>query len=329
MIIRPRRLRKSETIRRLVRETQLSVNDLIQPLFVTWQKDVKQEIPSMPGQFQLSIDHLIEEVKEIYKLGIPGIILFGIPESKDEIGSDTWSEEGIIQRAIRAVKEAVPDLLIITDVCFCEYTANGHCGVVKDGDVNNDLTLELLAKQVVSHAKTGADFVAPSCMMDGQVRAIRSALDESNFTDVGILSYAVKYASSFFGPFRDAVESSPGFGNRKTYQMDPANWREAMKEASLDEQEGADILMVKPALPYLDIISKVKDITNLPIAAFNVSGEYSMVKAAADNNWLDRTDTMLEMLTSIKRSGADLILTYFAKEAAKVFLEKNNDYNGK
>ena len=277
----------------------------------------------MPGQYQLSINHLIEEAKEIQQLGIPGIILFGIPELKDEQGSDTWSDGGIIQQAVVAVKNAVPDLNIFTDVCFCEYTIHGHCGVVKDGDVDNHLTLELLAKQVISHAKAGADFVAPSCMMDGQVKTIRTALDESGFTSTGILSYAVKYSSSFYGPFRDAVNSSPEFGNRKTYQMDPGNWREALKEAQLDEQEGADILMVKPALPYLDIICKIKENTNLPIAAYNVSGEYAMLIAATQNNWLDEKDTILEMLLCIKRAGADNILTYFAKKTAMMLNNRN------
>jgi len=271
----------------------------------------------MPGQFQLSIDLLVEEVQQAKKLGIPAVILFGIPESKDSTGSETYSDKGIIQQAVEALKETVSDILIITDVCFCEYTDHGHCGVIKDNYVDNDQTLELLAKQAVSHAKAGADMVAPSGMMDGMVAAIREGLDEAGFEKHPILSYAVKYASSFYGPFRDAVDSTPQFGDRKTHQMDPANICEAVKEAHLDVEEGADILMVKPALAYLDVISTLKETFDLPLAAYNVSGEYAMVKAAAQNGWVDEKAITLEILTSIKRAGADLILTYHAKDVAK------------
>ncbi len=314
---RPRRLRGSREIRRMVRETKLSVDDLIYPLFVTFEKSAKKPIPSMPGQFQLSVDLFVEEVQQAQKLGIPAVILFGIPESKDSTGSETYSDKGIIQQAVEALKETVSDILIITDVCFCEYTDHGHCGVIKDNYVDNDQTLELLAKQAVSHAKAGADMVAPSGMMDGMVAAIREGLDEAGFEKHPILSYAVKYASSFYGPFRDAVDSTPQFGDRKTHQMDPANICEAVKEAHLDVEEGADILMVKPALAYLDVISTLKETFDLPLAAYNVSGEYAMVKAAAQNGWVDEKAITLEILTSIKRAGADLILTYHAKDVAK------------
>ena len=315
-VIRPRRLRQSEAIRRLTRETTLRVDDLIYPMFVSHGKKVKQAIPSMPGQFQLSLDNLVEEIYQIKHLGIQSVILFGIPEEKDELGSDSFSDQGIIQQAVRTIKDAIPEMLVITDVCLCEYTDHGHCGPIKNGTVDNDATLELLARQVISHARAGADIVAPSGMMDGMVRTIRTALDSENFTGVAILSYAVKYASSFYGPFRDAAESAPQFGDRRGYQMDPANSREALREALMDVEEGADILMVKPALAYLDIIHQVKSNTHLPIAAYNVSGEYAMVKAAAQKGWIDEQSLMLEMLTSIKRAGADLILTYFAKEVA-------------
>ncbi len=318
---RPRRLRRNENIRRMVRETQLSVNDFIYPLFVVEGKQVKNPIPSMPGNFQLSIDLLVEEVKEVHQLGIPAIILFGIPEHKDEVGSDSMSDEGIIQRAIRAIKEAVPEMYVITDVCFCEYTSHGHCGVVTDGDVDNDATLENLQRQVITHAKAGADMVAPSGMMDGMVGAIREALDDNGFEKIPIMSYAAKYASAFYGPFRDAAESAPQFGDRRTYQMDPANAREALYEVDLDVEEGADIIMVKPALPYLDIIRRVRDRVDLPVAAYNVSGEFSMVKAAAQLGWIDEKRVALEMLTSIKRAGADIILTYYAKDAARWLAE--------
>jgi porphobilinogen synthase len=305
----------------MVRETTLSVNDFIYPLFVTEGKQVRNPIASMPGNYQLSIDLLIKEVKDVHALGIPAIILFGIPAKKDAIGSDATSGDGIIQRAVRAIKDAVPDMYVITDVCFCEYTDHGHCGPVKDGEVDNDATLELLGEQALTHARAGADMVAPSGMMDGMVGAIREALDENNFTEMPIMSYAAKYASAFYGPFRDAAESAPQFGDRCGYQMDPANTREALYEVELDTSEGADIIMVKPAMPYLDIIRQVYDSINLPVAAYNVSGEFAMVKAAAQMGWIDEQRVALEMLTSIKRAGASLILTYFAKDAAKWLAE--------
>lgn len=314
---RPRRLRGTQEIRRMVRETKLSVDDFIYPLFVTYEKNAKKPIPSMPGQYQLSIDNLVAETQEARKLGIPAIILFGIPETKDSVGSDSYDDNGIIQQAVRAIKETVSGLLVITDVCFCEYTDHGHCGVIKDNYVDNDATLELLAKQAVSHAKAGADMVGPSGMLDGMVGAIRTGLDGAGFEKMPILSYAVKYASGFYGPFRDAAESAPKFGDRRTHQMDPANVLEALKEAALDVEEGADMLMVKPALSFLDVIRRVKEQFELPLAAYNVSGEYSMVKAAAKNAWIDEKTVALEILTSIKRAGADLILTYHAKDAAR------------
>lgn len=314
---RPRRLRRNKNIRDMVRETSLTVNDLIMPLFVTEGKGVKNPISSMPGNFQMSIDNLIKEVKELHRLGVPAIILFGIPEEKDALGSDATNDQGIIQRAVSAVKEALPEMYVITDVCFCEYTDHGHCGPVVHGEVDNDQTLELLGKQVITHARAGADMVAPSGMMDGMVGAIREALDENNFSQIPIMSYAAKYASGFYGPFREAAESAPQFGDRASYQMDPANAREAMYEVDLDVNEGADIIMVKPALSYLDIIRKVKEVVNLPVAAYNVSGEFSMVKAAEQKGWIDGKRVALEILTSIKRAGADMILTYHAKEAAE------------
>jgi len=314
---RPRRLRRNEAIRKMVCETTLSVNDFVYPLFVTEGKEIRNPIASMPGNYQLSIDQLIIEVTEVYKLGIPAIILFGIPAHKDEMGSDALSDKGIIQRSVRAIKDAVPEIYIITDVCFCEYTDHGHCGPIRDGEVDNDATLDLLAKQVLTHANAGADMVAPSGMMDGMVASIRNALDENNFKHLPIMSYAVKYASAFYGPFRDAAESAPQFGDRRGYQMDPPNVREALIEVDLDVEEGADIIMVKPALPYLDIIHQVYDRINLPVAAYNVSGEFSMVKAAAQLGWIDERRVAMEMLTSIKRAGASLILTYFAKDAAR------------
>ena len=317
-IHRPRRLRKNKTIRRMVRETTLSTDDFIYPLFVTFGKGVKKEISSMPGCFQESVDKVLKSAKEVYTLGIPSIILFGIPQHKDKIGSSAYNERGVVQNAIRAIKDAVPELYIITDVCMCEYTNHGHCGVIKDGVVQNDPTLELLSKEAVSHAKAGADMVAPSDMMDGRVRAIRLALDEEGFQEIPIMSYAAKYASAFYGPFREAAESTPQFGDRRSYQMDPANRREALKEVALDIEEGADIVMVKPALAYLDIVSDVKDAFDVPVAAYNVSGEYSLVKAAGKVGWIDEQRVMMEILTSIKRAGADLILTYFAKEATKI-----------
>lgn len=319
---RPRRLRRNENIRRMVRETTLSVDDFIYPLFVTEGKEIRNPIASMPGNYQLSIDQLIIEVKEVYKLGIPAIILFGIPAHKDELGSDATSENGIIQRALRAIKDAVPEIYVITDVCFCEYTDHGHCGPIKDGEVDNDATLDLLAKQVLTHAHAGADIVAPSGMMDGMVATIRTALDENNFKHLPIMSYAVKYASAFYGPFRDAAESAPQFGDRRGYQMDPSNAREALNEVDLDVEEGADIIMIKPALAYLDIIRQVYDRINLPVAAYNVSGELAMVKAAAQLGWIDEQRVAMEILTAIKRAGATLILTYFAKDAARWLTEK-------
>ncbi len=314
---RPRRLRRNETIRRMVRETSLSVDDLIFPLFVTEGKNLRNPISSMPGNDQMSVDVLIKEASEVYELGIPAIILFGIPAKKDALGTDATSDDGIIQRAVRAVKDAVPDLCVITDVCFCEYTDHGHCGPIADGDVDNDATLDLLGRQVITHANAGADMVAPSGMMDGMVAAIREALDENGHVKIPIMSYAAKYASGFYGPFREAAESAPQFGDRNAYQMDPANAIEALKEVELDVDEGADIIMVKPALAYLDIIHMVRSEIDVPVAAYNVSGEFSMVKAAGQLGWIDEKRVALEMLTSIKRAGADLILTYFAKDVAK------------
>ena len=302
----------------MVRETSLSPDDFIYPLFVTFGKGVKKEISSMPGCFQESVDKLVKSAKEVYSLNIPSVMLFGIPESKDEIGSGAYDEHGVVQNAIRAIKDAIPELYIITDVCMCEYTSHGHCGVVKKGEVQNDPTLELLSKEAVSHAKAGADMVAPSDMMDGRVKAIRLALDREGFKEIPIMSYAAKYASAFYGPFREAAESTPQFGDRRSYQMDPANRREALREVSLDIEEGADIIMVKPALAYLDIISDVRDTFDVPVAAYNVSGEYSLIKAAGKLGWIDEQRVMMEILTSIRRAGADLILTYFAKEAAKL-----------
>ncbi|MEO0266714.1 MAG: porphobilinogen synthase [candidate division WOR-3 bacterium] len=315
--LRLRRKRINENIRSILRETKLSPDDLIYPLFVIPGKNKKEEIPSMPGQYRYSIDLLVEEVQKIKEEGIKAIILFGIPEKKDEFGTEAFLDEGIIQRAVREIKKYEKEMIIITDLCMCEYTSHGHCGILKDGEVDNDLTLEYLGKIAISQAKAGADIVAPSGMMDGQVKAIRKALDENGFKNILILSYSAKYASSFYAPFREAAESAPKFGNRKTYQMDPANAREAILEAELDFEEGADILMVKPALPYLDIIYRIKEKFNLPLAAYNVSGEYSMVKAASLNGWIDEKEVVLEILTSIKRAGADLILTYHARDAIK------------
>ncbi|MDA8241478.1 MAG: porphobilinogen synthase [Nitrospiraceae bacterium] len=314
---RPRRLRKTEIIRRMVRETSLSPDDFIYPLFVTFGKKVRKEIKSMPGCFQESVDMIVRHAKEVYSLGIPSVLLFGIPEQKDEIGSGAYDPHGVVQKAIREIKNKLPELYVITDVCMCEYTSHGHCGIIEGGDVKNDATLELLAKEAVSHAKAGADMVAPSDMMDGRVGAIRTALDGEGFSETPIMSYAAKYASAFYGPFREAAESTPQFGDRRSYQMDPANRREALREVALDIDEGADIVMVKPAMTYLDVISDVRENFDLPVAAYNVSGEYSVIKAAAKLGWIDETRAMLEVLTSIKRAGADMILTYFAKEAAK------------
>ncbi len=315
---RPRRLRKNENIRRLVRENHITVDDLIYPLFIEEGENIKVEIPSMPDIYRYSLDRLDEELEEIVNLNIPAVLLFGIPSHKDEVGSETWNEEGIIQKAIRHIKKNYPDLYVITDVCFCEYTEHGHCGVLCGHDVENDLTLENTKKQVVSHAKAGADMVAPSGMMDGVVKAIREGLDEAGYVDIPIMAYSAKYASAYYGPFRDAAESSPSFGDRRSYQMDSANRREALKEVSLDIEEGADIVMVKPALSYLDIISDVRQNFNVPVAAYNVSGEYSMVKAAGKMGWIDEEKVMMETLISMKRAGADIIITYHAKEVAKL-----------
>ncbi len=315
--LRLRRLRRSETLRALIRETRVDVGDLIYPLFIVEGNKLKQEISSMPGQYRLSIDLLPKEAEGIAKLGIPAIILFGIPEKKDEVGSSAYDPRGVIQQAIKAIKKATPELLVITDVCLCEYTSHGHCGVIADGDVDNDKTLELIAKTALSHAQAGADMVAPSDMMDGRVRAIRQALDGDKFQNIPVMAYAAKYASAFYGPFREAAESTPQFGDRRSYQMDPPNWREALREVEQDIAEGADIVMVKPALPYLDVIRKVRDTFNHPLAAYSVSGEYAMVKAAAQQGWLDEKRIVLEMLTAIKRAGADIIITYYAREAAR------------
>ncbi|MBL6967911.1 MAG: porphobilinogen synthase [Desulfobacteraceae bacterium] len=317
MRIRPRRLRRTRAIREMVRETTLSVKDFIAPLFVKPGEGVRDPIPSMPGQFQFSPDTAVDEAVDLWSLGIPSIILFGLPDRKDATGSRSWADDGVVQRAVSAIKAQIPEMVVMTDVCLCEYTDHGHCGVIINNTVDNDATLELLARQAVSHASAGADFVAPSDMMDGRVAAIREALDQEGYQDTGILSYAVKYASAFYGPFREAADSAPQFGDRTGYQMDPANALEALKEAELDMEEGADMIMVKPAIPYLDIISRVREISLLPLAAYNVSGEYAMVKAAESKGWIDGERVMMEMLTSIKRAGADLILTYFAKEAAE------------
>ena len=317
MITRPRRLRRTPTIREMVRETTLSVRDLIAPLFVKHGSSIKDPIPSMPGQYQFSVENLVREAEELWSLGVPAVILFGLPDKKDPLGSRSWAADGIVQQAVSALKTGVSEMVIITDVCLCEYTDHGHCGVIKDGEVDNDATLELLARQAVSHVRAGADFVAPSDMMDGRVAAIRKALDQENYQGRGILSYAVKYASAFYGPFREAADSAPQFGDRSGYQMDPPNALEALKEAKLDLQEGADMIMVKPAIPYLDIIRRIRELSMVPLVAYNVSGEYAMVKAAEMNGWIDGQRAMMEMLISIRRAGADLILTYFAKEAAQ------------
>jgi len=315
---RARRLRRNENVRRMVRETFLRPEDLIYPMFSAFGSGIRKEIPSMPGIYQQSIEHIVAEAKEVHALGIPAVILFGIPEAKDPLGQDAYSETGIIQETIRAIKKEVPELTVITDVCLCEYTDHGHCGVIKGGDVDNDETLKLLAAEALSHARAGADIVAPSDMMDGRVAAIREILDANGFTHIPVMSYAVKYASAYYGPFRDAAESTPQFGDRRSYQMDPANRREAFREAALDVQECADFLMVKPALAYLDILRDLKERFDLPLVAYNVSGEYSMVKAAAKMGWIDHDRVMLETLIGMKRAGADLIITYHAKEAARL-----------
>jgi len=315
---RPRRLRRNENIRRMVRETHLRVDDLIYPMFSAFGENIKKEISSMPGIYQQSIDHIVAEAKEVYELGIPAVVLFGIPEKKDAVGSDAYCASGIIQNTIRAIKKELPKLTVITDVCMCEYTDHGHCGIIKDGDVDNDSTLELLAAEALSHAQAGADIVAPSDMMDGRIAAIRDILDENGFEHIPVMSYAVKYASAYYGPFREAAESTPEFGDRRSYQMDPANRLEALREANQDVAEAADFLMVKPALAYLDVLRELKDNFDLPLVAYNVSGEYSMVKAAAEKGWIDGERVMMETLIGMKRAGADLIITYHAKEAARL-----------
>jgi porphobilinogen synthase len=314
---RPRRLRRTEGLRGMVRETELSVRDFIYPLFVTHGQGVRNEITSMPGVYQLSVDEIVREGGECLELGIPAVLLFGLPAYKDEKGSSGYDQHEVLQQAVVALKEEYPELTVITDVCLCEYTSHGHCGLISEGDVENDSTLNMLSRTALSHARAGVDIVAPSDMMDGRVQAIRSTLDEHGFNHIPILSYAVKYASAFYGPFRDAAGSAPQFGDRRSYQMDPANIREALKEVEQDLAEGADMVMVKPALAYMDVIRAVKEYTNVPVAAYNVSGEYSMVKAAAQNGWIDEKRVALEMLTGMKRAGADLILTYFAKDAAR------------
>ena len=336
---RPRRMRKNENLRRLIRETRLSVDNLIMPYFVRESKNVKRAIGSMPGNFQWSIDNLVKEIKETKELGIPGVILFGIPQERDEKGSGAYAKNGIIQKAVKAVKDKVPEMIVITDLCLCEYMSHGHCGIIKGKwevgsgkwdrkkttpysppltpQIDNDATLEILAKTALSQAEAGAEIIAPSGMMDGQVKTIRQALDENNFSNVPIMAYSAKYASAFYGPFREAAESPPKFGDRCAYQMDPANWEEALREVQLDIEEGVDIVMVKPALAYLDIIAKVKDKFHYPVAAYNTSGEFSMIKAATELGWLDEEKIVLEILTAIKRAGADIILTYFAKDITR------------
>jgi porphobilinogen synthase len=316
--IRPRRLREKTLVRNLVRETTLAVNDLMYPLFVVHGRGVREPIRSMPGQSRLSMDELVKECKDVAGMGIPAVLLFGLPADKDPRGSEAYADDGIVQQAVRAVKDTVPDLLVVTDVCLCEYTSHGHCGIVEDGTVRNDPTVELLARTAVSHAEAGADIVAPSDMMDGRVGAIREALDEATFADTPIMAYSAKYASAFYGPFREAAGSAPQFGDRRGYQMDPANGQEAMREIALDLDEGADIVMVKPALPYLDVIARARMEFGVPIAAYSVSGEYAMIRAAGQLGWLDEERAMLEALTGIRRAGADIVITYFAREAARL-----------
>ena len=319
---RPRRMRKNENFQRMIRETKLSVDDFMYPLFAVPGKGVKKPIPSMPGCFQMSVDQLVREAKTAREAGIPALLLFGIPARKDEVASGAFARDGIMQQAVREIKNKVPEILVVTDVCLCEYTSHGHCGMIEKGEVDNDSTLEVLAETAVSHARAGADMVAPSAMMDGQIGAIREGLDEAGFENIPIMAYSAKYASCFYGPFRDAAESAPQFGDRKSYQMDPANSDEAIREITLDVEEGADIIMVKPALAYLDVIRRAREEFDLPIAAYNVSGEFAMIKAAAQLGWLDGQRAMMEILTSIKRAGTDIIITYFALEAAKVLAEK-------
>ena len=320
-MFRTRRLRRSEAIRRLVRETTLSVNDFVYPLFIEEGTNIETEIASMPGIMRFSLDKIAKELDEVVALKIPAVLLFGIPSAKDDEGTETWNENGIIQKAIRFIKQNYPDLYVITDVCFCEYTSHGHCGIIHENDVDNDATLVNIAKQVISHAKAGVDMVAPSGMMDGTIEMVRQSLDNSGFSDLPIMAYSVKYASAFYGPFRDAADSAPTFGDRKTYQMDPANREEGLRKATFDAEEGADILMIKPALSYLDIIRDLKNNFDRPIACYNVSGEYAMIKAAAEKGWIDGEKVMMESLLSMKRAGADIIITYFAKEAARILLK--------
>jgi porphobilinogen synthase len=315
---RPRRMRRTENLRRMIRETRLSVDHLVYPLFVLPGSQLKNPINSMPQVFQFSVDKLLEEVREVVELQIPAIILFGLPHAKDERGTEAYSQNGIVQEAVRNIKDKYPDLMVITDVCLCEYTSHGHCGILKEREVDNDATVDVLAKVAVSHARAGADMVAPSDMMDGRVTLIRQALDEGGYDRVGILAYSAKYCSAFYGPFREAADSAPQFGDRRAYQMDTANAREALREVAMDIEEGADMVMVKPALAYLDIIRQVKDNFDWPVAAYNVSGEYAMIKAAAAQGWLDEKRVMMETLLAIRRAGADLILTYFAKDAARL-----------
>jgi porphobilinogen synthase len=321
-VYRPRRLRRTETLRRMVRETRLSVDNLILPLFVVPGKKVENAVASMPGVAQQSVDRITETCREARDLGIPAVILFGIPEKKDATGSQAYRDDGVVPQAVRAIKKAVGDLVVITDVCLCEYTDHGHCGVIAEGEVDNDATLDLLAKEALTHARAGADLVAPSDMMDGRVNAIREALDEEGFDQVAIMSYAAKFASGFYGPFRDAAGSTPQFGDRRGYQMDPPNAHEALREVEMDINEGADIVMVKPALPYLDLVWRVKEAFGYPVAAYQVSGEYAMIKAAVQNGWLEEERVMMETLTAIRRAGADLILTYYAREAARLLSRK-------
>ncbi|HSO19805.1 MAG TPA: porphobilinogen synthase [Desulfosarcina sp.] len=315
---RPRRMRRTEALRRMVRETDLSVDDFILPLFAVAGKGIKNHIDAMPGHYQLSMDNLVKTAAQAHDLGIPAVILFGIPERKDPLGTQAYAKDGVVQKAVKALKDKVPELVVITDVCLCEYTDHGHCGFVDGETVDNDATLELLAKAALSHAEAGADMVAPSDMMDGRVAEIRSILDENDFSQVPIMSYAAKYCSAYYGPFREAAQSAPRFGDRRAYQMDPANYREAIREATMDVEEGADIIMVKPALAYLDIICRIRDEVDLPVAAYNVSGEYSMIKAAAAQGWLDENRVMMETMVAIRRAGADIILTYFAKDVARL-----------
>ena len=314
---RARRMRQNEAFRRMIRETELAVNDLILPLFAIEGKNVQNPIPSMPGHAQMSVDLLVEKVRETADAGVPAVILFGLPDKKDPLGTRAYAADGIVQKAVRAVKKAVPDMAVITDVCLCQYTDHGHCGMVEKGVIDNDASLDLLAKTALSHAEAGADMVAPSDMMDGRVAEIRALLDDKDYAHVPIMAYSAKYCSSFYGPFREAADSAPQFGDRRTYQMDPANAQEALREATMDVEEGADIIMVKPALPYLDIICRIREEIDLPVAAYNVSGEFAMIKAAAEKGWIDEERVMMETLTAIKRAGADMILTYFAIDAAR------------